>query len=97
MWVWDETVTVEYESDTLAQYRVAFGADGHSLREVGEPRLNATAPTGYPASPQPFLSPLDEVEWHPAQRLAPYRPRRRRGDAAQQERLFDREGDASVG
>jgi hypothetical protein len=37
------------------------------------------------------------VEWHPAQRLAPYRPRRRRGVAAQQERLFDREGVASVG
>jgi hypothetical protein len=91
--VWDETLTIEYAGDTLAQYRIAFEADGHRLREVGEPRLYATAH----ASPQPFLSPLDEVAWHPAQRLAPYRPRRKRDDAAQQERLFDQEGEASVG
>ncbi len=93
MWVWDETVTVECASDTLAQSRVTYEADGHHLREVNEPRLYATCH----ASPQPFLSPLDEVEWHPAQRLAPYRPRQKRGDAAQQERLFDHEGEASIG
>jgi hypothetical protein len=78
VWVWDETVTIEYDAETLAQYPVAFAADGRRLREVGEPRLYAT---GH-ASPQPFLSPLDEVEWHPAQRLAPYRPRRKNADAA---------------
>ena len=93
VWVWDETVTVEYASTTLAQYPVTFEADGHRLRQVGEPRLYATDH----ASPQPFLSPLDEVAWHPAQRLAPYRSRRKRGDAVPQERLFDREGEVAVG
>ena len=49
-------------------------------------RLRATRrlnPTGH-ASPQPFLASLAEIEWHPAQRLAPYRPRRPRRAAEQQ-------------
>ena len=44
VWVWDETVTIEYAAETLAQYPVAFEADGRRLREVGEPRLYATGP-----------------------------------------------------
>jgi hypothetical protein len=84
-------VTVECASDTLAQYRVTYEADGHHLREVDEPRLYAT---GH-ASPQPFLSPLDETEWRPAQRLAPYRPRRKREAEGVQERLFRAEQEAS--
>jgi transposase len=93
VWVWDKTVTVEYASTTLAQYQVAFEADGHRLREVGEPRLYATDH----ASPQPFLSPLDELDWRPVQRLAPYRLRRKRGDAARQERLLDQAGKVAIG
>jgi transposase InsO family protein len=93
VWVWDETVTVEYASTTLAQYPVAFEADGYRLRQVGEPRLYATDHV----SPQPFLSPLDEVEWHPTKRLAPYCSRRQRGNAALQEHLFDQEGETSAG
>ena len=34
VWVWGETVTMEYGAETLAQYRVAFEADGRRLREV---------------------------------------------------------------
>jgi hypothetical protein len=82
-------VTVEYAGDTLAQYRVTLEADGHRLREVGEPRLFATDH----ASPQPFLPPLAEVEWHPAGRVGPYCPHRKRPNGGQQERLFDRELD----
>ncbi len=93
VWVWDETLTIEYASDTLVQYRVAFEADGHRLCEVGEPRLYATEH----ASPQPFLPPLDETEWRPAQRLSPYCTRRKRADAGRQERLFGEEGEAAVG
>lgn len=47
------------------------------------------------ASPQPFLSPLDETEWRPAQRLDPYRPRRKREAEGVQERLFRAEQEAS--
>ncbi len=84
VWVWGEDLTVEYPTDTLAQYRVVFEADGRRLREVSDLRLLTTR---Y-ASPQPFLPPLEEVAWQPAQRLAPYRPRRRRRGGGQQAALF---------
>jgi hypothetical protein len=93
VWVWDETLTIEYEAEILAHNRVAFEAGGRGLRDVDEPRLYAT---GH-ASPQPFLSSLDETAWHPARRLAPYCPRRKRVGAGRQERLFDEEREASVG
>jgi len=85
VWVHGETLTLEYETETLAQYRVALAANGRGLKEVGEPRFFAT---GH-GSPQPFLSPLDEVEWQPARRLPPYRARRGRAGAGRQEQLFD--------
>ena len=88
-----ETLTVEYATETLAQYRVAVAADGSGLKEVDEARLYETEH----ASPQPFLPELEGLEWRPAQRLAPYRPRRPREDRAQA-RLFEpEEGDAATG
>ena len=92
VWLWDGTVTIEYAGDTLAQYRVTLEADGHRLREVDEPRLFVT---GH-ASPQPFLPPLTKVEWHPAWRVAPYRPRRKHSHAAKQEPLFTDEREAAA-
>jgi hypothetical protein len=80
VWVWDETLTIEHAAETLAHYRVAVEADGRRLRDVIDPRF---FPTGH-ASPQPFLAPLAETEWHPAQRLAPYRQRRTRVGAERQ-------------
>ena len=64
-----------------------------SIRAVTEPRLFVN---GH-ASPQPFLAPLAETDWHPAQRLAPYRPRRRRRGAGLQACLFANDGDQAVG
>ena len=93
VWVWDETVTVEYATETLAQYRVATEAGGRGLKEVDEPRLYAT---GH-ASPQPFLPELADLDWRPAQRLAPYRPRRRRRDDGVQERLPVPQPDGQAG
>jgi transposase len=84
VWVWDETLTLEYAAATLAQYRVAVEADGRRLREVDNPRFFTT---GH-ASPQPFLAPLDETDWHPIQRLVPYRTRRPRGTNGHQAPLF---------
>ena len=60
---------------------------------MSDPYLFAT---GH-ASPQPFLAPLDEVDWRPAQRLAPYRPRRRRDGEGKQEPLFTVEDAANLG
>jgi len=93
VWVWDETLTIEHASETLAQYRVIYESDGRRLREVAEPRF---FPTGH-ASPQPFLAGMAEVEWHPAQRLAPYRPRRPRRGEGQQEPLVLPEPTAQTG
>jgi transposase len=93
VWVEEETLTIEYATEALAQYRVAYEPDGRRFRAVDEPRL---FPTRYP-SPQPFLPPLDAVEWHPAQRLAPYRSRRKNAGEGRQERLFAPELAAASG
>ena len=93
VWVRDETLTIEYATETLAQYRVQYEADGRRLQEVTEPRLFATDH----ASPQPFLAPLETVEWHPAQRLAPYRPRRTRRGEGWQAPLLPLEPGAAAG
>ena len=74
-------------------HRVATEADGRGLKEVDEPRLYATSH----ASPQPFLPELAGLDWHPAQRLAPYRPRRPRRNEGKQERLVVPEPDAATG
>ena len=93
VWVWDETLTIEHAAETLAQYRVAVAADGRRLREVDEPRF---FPTRH-VSPQPFLAPLEETEWHPAQRLAPYRPRRTRVAEEQQAPLPEPDREEFIG
>jgi hypothetical protein len=93
VWLAGETLTVEYATEALAQYRVAYESGGRWLREVDELRL---FPTRHP-SPQPFLPPLDEAAWHPAQRLAPYRARRVTVGGGRQERLFDLDPLASSG
>ncbi len=69
---------------------MAVAADGRRLQEVDEPHLFTT---GY-ASPQPFLPRLEETPWQPAQRLAPYRPRRTRVVAEQQAPLPEPDRDA---
>ena len=94
VWLWNETLTIEYETAALAQYRVALEADGHRVREVDEPRFFVT---GH-ASPQPFLPPLEEVDWLAAQRLLPYRRRRPRRAGQPQPPLFEiEEGADAVG
>lgn len=93
VWMNEETLTLEYATDTLAQYRIAYEPDGRRLREVAEPRLYAT---GH-ASPQPFLPVLAELDWRPAERLAPYRPRRQRRGEGTQERLVVSDPDAATG
>jgi putative transposase len=84
VWMDNETLTLAYASEALAQYRVAFEPDGHHLRRVDEPHL---FPTRFP-SPQPLLPVLGDLAWHPAGQLAPYRPRWRPADGGRQEPLF---------
>jgi hypothetical protein len=84
VWVHGETLTLEYETETLAQYRVALAANGWGLQEVDDPRFFVTDH----GSPQPFLPLVETVVWLPAQRLSPYRGRRHAPDAGRQEPLF---------
>jgi transposase len=84
VWVHGETLTLEFETETLAQYPVTLEANGVGLREVGAPRF---FPTDH-GSPQPFLPDLEETGWQPARRLAPYRPRRQRDANEAQAPLF---------
>jgi putative transposase len=84
VWVHGETLTLEFETETLVQYPVTLEADGAGLREVGAPRF---FPTDH-GSPQPFLPELEATGWQPARRLAPYQPRRRRDETAGQAPLF---------
>lgn len=84
VWVHGETLTVEYETETLAHYRVAVETGGRQLRAIDEPRFFATKHR----SPQPFLVSLEETAWHPVRRLAPYRPRRRRDENDEHAPLF---------
>jgi putative transposase len=93
VWVTGDTLTIEYATEALAQYQVALEADGHRIRDVTRPRLFVTQH----ASSQPFLALLEDVVWHPAQQLTPYRARRRRRREGRQERLFVDEGDQAVG
>jgi len=93
VWIHGETLTIVHETETLAQYQVKLEADGRCLREISEPRLYATRH----ASQQPFLPSLDALEWSPARRLTPYRPRRQRGSEGTQGRLFEVERGISTG
>jgi len=93
VWVWDDTLTIEHAAETLAQYHVTVAAEGRELTEVAEPRLYATGHV----SPQPFLPMLAELDWRPAQRLLPYRPRRPRRDPGPQALLPVLARDAQTG
>ena len=71
VWVLGETVSITYGTDSLAQYQVTFEPDERHISQVTETRLFDTR---YP-SPQPFLPPLDAVDWRPALRM-PHRQAR---------------------
>jgi putative transposase len=92
VWVHGETLTLEYETETLAQYRVAVETNGRGLKAVDAPRFFVTDHV----SPQPFLPALEEMAWQPAQRLAPYQARRVRAGAGRQEQLFHLEEEKGV-
>lgn len=73
MWVCGETLTVEHDAETLAQYHVACAPDERHFRDVTAPRLFANR---FPA-PQPSLADLGTRDWRPALRASAYRPQRR--------------------
>jgi hypothetical protein len=84
VWVLGETLTIEYATEALAQYRLTYEADGRHIRAVSEPRLFATRHQ----SPQSWLPRLEALDWQPARQLSRYRARRIRQRLAAQLLLF---------
>jgi transposase len=74
IWVYGETVTLEYAETPLTQYEVQYQPDKRHIRAVRDARRFATP---Y-ASPQVHLWEPEAVEWRLARRLPDYAPRRRR-------------------
>ncbi len=74
IWVYGETVTLEYAETPLTQYHVQYQPDKRHFREVTDARRFTTP---Y-ASAQAQLWEPGTVEWRLARRLPAYAPRRRR-------------------
>lgn len=84
VWLFGDVLSVAFEDDTLAQYRVHYEPETRRIADLTDARLYET---GHP-SPQPFLWDLDAVEWHLVRRLRPYRPWRRLASIGVQKPLF---------
>ncbi len=72
LWLYGDTLTLEYANAPLSQYTVEYQPDKKHFRRVREPRHFETP---YQSPQQPLWEP-EAVEWHPAQRLPDYAPRR---------------------
>ncbi len=84
VWLYNETLSVEFGDQPLSQYEVRYGPDGRYLREIAHPRLFETRYR----SIQPHLWELGEGEWLKVFRVPEYAPRRQRPVAAEQGALF---------
>lgn len=84
VWLYAEHLTLVYQDEPLAQYRVAYQPDKRRLKGVTEERLFETPHR----SPQPTLWAWGEGEWLRVLRLPHYAPRRRHGARYIQAPLF---------
>ncbi|MCA1670103.1 MAG: helix-turn-helix domain-containing protein [Thermomicrobia bacterium] len=84
VWLYGETLTLEYADELLAQYRVRYQPDKAHLRNVAEPRLFATPYQ----SPQLSLWELSDAEWLKIMRRPDYAPRKARQERIAQPTLF---------
>jgi putative transposase len=84
VWLYGETLTIEFADELLAQYRVRYLPDKKHLRGVTESRLFATPFQ----SPQLPLWEWSDAEWLKAIHRPPYTPRAARQEAVAQPTLF---------
>jgi hypothetical protein len=87
LWLYDETLTLEFANTPLSQFTVSYQPDRTHFRRITEPRLFETQ---YRSAQLPLWE-RGAVVWHLVQRLPAYDPRQRpRLDvrAAQQLPLF---------
>jgi len=84
VWLYAEHLTLVYQDEPLAQYRVSYQPDKRRLKGVTEERLFETPHR----SPQPTLWAWGDGEWLRVLRLPHYAPRRRHGARYIQAPLF---------
>jgi putative transposase len=84
IWLYGETLTIEFADEPLAQYKVRYQPDKTHLRAVEEPKIFETAYR----SPQLALWALDDSEWLKVIRRPEYAPRKPRQERVEQARLF---------
>jgi hypothetical protein len=84
VWPYAEHLTLVYQDEPLAQYRVAYQPDQRRLKAVTPAQLFETAHR----SPQLPLWTRGEDHWLPVLRLPAYAPRRPRPPGAVQPPLF---------
>jgi putative transposase len=75
VWVYEDTLKVEYQTTALALYSLRFSPDHEQIAEVTNPRRIQTPFR----SPQLDLWPLSDTEWLLALRRPELAPRRNRG------------------
>ncbi len=84
VWLYGETLTIEFADEPLARYRVRYQPDKKQLRAVDEPQLFETAYR----SPQLALWSLNDTEWLKVIRRPDYAPRKPRREQDEQPALF---------
>lgn len=84
VWLDEDSLTVEYQGETLSRYEVTLGAQTGKLTEVRRPILFDTVHR----IPQLRLFDLAEIRWLRALRTNDYAPRRPRRPQGLQESLF---------
>ena len=87
MWLYEQTLTVEFADDALAQYQVTYQPDRRHVTPFTEPRLFETPHR----SPQPPLWGVGEGEWLKVLRLPDDATRRARPSRVGQLPLFSSE------
>lgn len=87
MWLYEQTLTVEFADEALAQYQVTYQPDRRHFPAIAEPRLFETPHR----SPQAPLWEVDEGAWLKVLRLPDYAPHHARPSRAGQSPLFSLE------
>jgi transposase InsO family protein len=74
LWLYGETLTIEFSEQPLSQYGVQYEPDHHHFRTITDRRLFETQFQ----SPQPTLWELGDGEWLKVLRIHPHAPRAQR-------------------
>ncbi len=84
VWLYGETLTIEFADEPLARYRVRYLSDKRHLLAVDEPQMFETPYR----SAQLSLWELSDAEWLKVVRRPPYAPRKPHRDNPEQAALF---------